>query len=85
VGSQEGVQTSPEAGDSVGELVGEGPLPSVELPDRSAKGPVEPLAPLGALQGVQGRDTAGADGQSSIPRVGEDGTAMPRAGIRPAR
>lgn len=85
VGSQQGVETPPKAGGSVGEFVGEGTLALVQAADGSIEGPVEPLAAVGALERFEGRRPARADGQSSIPRVGDEGTAIPRAGMRPAR
>lgn len=85
VGSQDGVEASPEAGGAVGEFVGEGALALIEAPDGPIEGSVEPLATVGAYQRFEGRRPARADRQSNIPRVGDEGTAIPRAGIRPAR
>jgi len=71
---------------TVGQLVRERPLALVEVPRDRREGPIEPLPTLRAAPGFEGRFPSGArSGQSNIPRVGEDGTAISRDGMRPAR
>lgn len=83
---EEVVEPSAEPRDAVRELVRERSLARVEVLRRRVEGAVEPPSSLRLGAGPQGRQAAGADfAQSSIPRVGEDGTAISRDGIRPAR
>ena len=80
------VEAATEAGRPVGELVGEWSLATVEPLDGGPKGPIESLSPLRAQASVEGSLTGGPRSrQSTIPLVGDDGTAISREGMRPAR
>lgn len=80
------IQASSQSRHAVGELVGERPLPGLEARRSLGEGAVESTPPL-RLQAYGQRRVAAGDGirQSSMPFVGEEGTAISREGIRPAR
>lgn len=64
----------------------EGALPRFEIRDRLGERDVEPASTLDQLSDSERREASGIERrQSSIPRVGDDGTAISRTGIRPAR
>ena len=68
------------------ELVYEGAIPGLEAVYGLREGPVEPSPPLCREADFERRGARGVGrGQSSIPEVGDDGTAISRDGMRPAR
>jgi len=82
------VEASPEANRAVGELLREAPV-LVGRPDPPGgvgEGEVEAAPPTDGKEGVEGDPAPRREriAQSSIPRVGEEGTAMARGSIRPA-
>jgi len=80
------VESSTEPRDSVRKLMSERPLARRQSRRRAGKGTIEPTTALGLEANRQGRRAAGAGpAQSNIPVVGDDGTAISRDGIRPAR
>ena len=80
------VQAAPQTGDAVRQLVREAPLPRVEAGSLSLEGLVQPPSPLCLLTSPEGRSAPGGRfAQSSIPWVGDEGTAISRDGMRPAR
>lgn len=80
------IQASSQARHAVCQLMGERPLPCIEVRRSLGEGPVESTSSL-RLQTDGQRRVAASDGirQSSMPFVGEEGTAISRDGIRPAR
>lgn len=83
---QEVVEPPPEPRGPEGELVREGALPRVETGRGLVERAVQPSSPLGLEADVEGRLAARArSDQSSIPFRGDDGTAISREGMRPAR
>ncbi len=86
VGREEMVQPAAKPARPVRELVGEGSLPRLEAVGNRAEGAIEPAAALTCQPHVEGGIASGdASAQSSIPDVGDEGTAISRDGIRPAR
>ena len=85
---EEVVEPAPEAERPEDELVDPRPLPGGERGGGARPGEIEPPAPLHLTEESEGEPPAGAHppaGPSSIPSRGELGTAVGRAGIRPAR
>ncbi len=80
------VQATAEPRGAVRELVRERTLASLQTACRSLEGAVEAPSALGGAARRERGPTAGArTAQSSIPLVGDEGTAISRAGMRPAR
>src|SRR5690606_17926402 len=80
------VEPAAQAGRAVRELVHEGAVTRVEVARRDGERAVEPAASLDLLPHRERRPAGGGrTRQSSIPVVGEDGTAISRDGILPAR
>lgn len=82
------VEASPEAEGAVGELLREAAV-LVGRPDPRGgigEGEVESPSPTDGEEGVEGDPAPRREriAQSSIPRVGEEGTAISRGSIRPA-
>lgn len=67
------------------QLVREAAVPLVQRSDRLVPRGVERRAAGNPVQDGERRAAGGQAGQPSIPRVGDDGTATSRRGIRPAR
>jgi hypothetical protein len=84
--ADEVIEPAPEPRRPVAELVRERALTRVEAGRRALERAVEAPAALGLEPRCEGDAATGAQtAQSSIPLVGEDGTAISRAGMRPAR
>lgn len=85
---QRQIQIAPTAQDAGRELVRQSAVASVESAERPGQCRVKRSAGGRFLEDLEG-GASRADGfgraQSSIPRVGLDGTATSRTGIRPAR
>jgi hypothetical protein len=86
---EEVVEPAAQPGRPVRELVRECALSSLQIGGRLWERAIQSPAAL-ALEADLERDLSprargGASAQSSIPLVGDDGTAISRAGIRPAR
>lgn len=80
------VESTSEPGGAVRQLVRERALSGVETGGGLVEGAVEAAPPLGLEPYAERRRPTGSDcDQSSIPFRGEDGTAISRDGIRPAR
>ena len=80
------VEPATQTSNAIGELVRESALPSFERRGCVPKRAVEASPAFSLESNREGRGTAGRNCvQSSIPVVGEDGTAISRAGMRPAR
>jgi hypothetical protein len=86
VRSDQVVESTPEPGGAISQLVGECTLASSQSGGRLTEGAVEPPPPL-RLDACAERGLATGDraAQSSRPVVGDDGTAISLDGIRPAR
>ena len=87
---EEMVPSSAEAHGSVREFTGERPVAGIERGRRLGEGEVESTSTTRCANRLEGGATCGrarriGSSQASIPRSGDDGTAIPRAGIRPAR
>jgi len=83
---QQMVEAASQTRHPVRQLVDEGPLPGGQRPGLPAKGDVQAKSPRYAFLYPEGRPTGLGDvAQSSIPVVGDEGTAISRDGIRPAR
>ena len=86
MGADQVVEAPSEARRAVCELVREGALADLEPIRDGGEGAVEPLAALGGLSNPKRRLTPRRGcAQSNIPVVGDDGTAISRDGILPAR
>lgn len=94
---QQVVPATAESDGAVGQLLGKGAVTGFEIPRGLREGQIQPTAPIRRADRQMGRatglQTRGAllrasgrfrGAQSSIPRSGDEGTATPRAGIRPA-
>lgn len=79
------IQPAAEPDRAVGELLQEPALPVGERGGPGLESQVEAPAPLDLQDEVQGRVPGRRYRQSSIPRVGEEGTAISRFCMRPAR
>ncbi len=84
------VESAPEPCHPVRQLMGEGTLASVQRVGGGFRERAIESPPALGLQASPKRDPSPSArwrglAQSSIPRVGEDGTAISRAGMRPAR
>lgn len=95
---QEVIETPSETYGPEAELMKEPTVPSLDPGDSLAERQVQPTAPGRGIQDIcRGRTTfrdlcqgggpflTGPEVQSSIPVFGEDGTAISREGIRPAK
>lgn len=82
------VESTPEPHDAIGEFLHEPTVAGVQVRSDRRKRAVESLPAARSSQDVE-RDPprlgALRGGQSSIPFDGDDGTAISRDGIRPAR
>jgi hypothetical protein len=86
VAGQEVVEPPTQPGGPERELMRERTLPRVDARRGFVEGAVEPSASLGRESDVERRLAARArSDQSSIPFRGDDGTAISREGMRPAR
>ncbi len=64
----------------------EGAVPRLEVGDRGGERDIEPASALDLFSDSERRAACGTERrQSSIPLVGDDGTAISRDGIRPAK
>jgi len=86
------VQPSPQANEAEQQLVREGPVAGLQPVRDPSERDVEAESPPYVRQHAEHRlpgwerpAPSGWTPQSSIPEVGEDGTAISRAGMRPAR
>jgi hypothetical protein len=80
------VEPTAQARGAVGELASESPFARVELPGSFVERALEPPPALGSESCLERDPPPLARGaQSNIPLVGEEGTAISRAGMRPAR
>lgn len=83
---EEVIDAAPQPGHPVRELVGERPLPRIERTGPVGEGAIQSSAPLRLEPDAEGRlPGVRRLSQSSMPLVGDDGTAISRAGILPAR
>jgi hypothetical protein len=83
---QQLIDPATQSRDSVGELVRERAIPRLKAGDRRCECNVESTSALDLFSDSERREAPGTKrGQSSIPLVGDDGTAISRDGIRPAR
>jgi hypothetical protein len=83
---QQLIDPATQSRDSVGELVCESAIPRLKTGDRRCERNVESTSTLDLFSDSERREAPGTKrGQSSIPLVGDDGTAISRDGIRPAR
>jgi len=86
VRSDHRVESRTKPSRSEGQLVRECTLPRFQRVSDSRKGPIEAPSPFGLdPDRVRSRPTGRDSGQSSMPSVGDDGTAISRDGMRPAR
>ena len=83
---QQPIDPAAQSRNPVGEFMREGALPRFEIRDRLGERDVEPASALDLFSDSERREASGTKrGQSSIPLVGDDGTAISRDGIRPAK
>ncbi len=83
---EEVIESTAHARDAPGQLVSERALAGFEPGCGVREGAVDAPPALGLEANAQGRRATGnRTAQSSIPVVGEDGTAISRDGMRPAR
>ena len=86
VARQQVIDPAAQSCNPVRELVRESTLPRLEVGDRGGERNVESASALDLFSDSERREAPGTKrGQSSIPLVGDDGTAISRDGIRPAR
>lgn len=83
------VEPAAQAQRAVGQLVREWALARGYPIERAQEGAIRELARTRRAQGIERRTAGGGDRggrlQSSMPLVGDDGTATSRRGMRPAR
>ena len=85
---QEMIEPTTQTDRPVDERVEPGSLADLELRGLASESSVQSLTPTRGPKNPVCRVSSRSDplrGQSSIPRVGEEGTAISRDGIRPAR
>ena len=83
---QQLIDPAAQSRNAVGELVRESAVPRLEAGNRRGERNVESASALDLFSDSERREAPGTRrGQSSIPLVGDDGTAISRDGIRPAR
>lgn len=83
---QQPIDPAAQPRDPVREFVRESAVPRLEVGDRLRERDVEPASALDLFSDSERREASGTKrGQSSIPLVGDDGTAISRDGIRPAK
>jgi hypothetical protein len=86
MGGYEVIESPSQPRHAVGEFVREGPLSRLQRVRSRPESAVEASPALGFRPYREGRrPTRTGAAQSSIPVIGDDGTAISRAGIRPAR
>ena len=80
------VETSPKSRHPVRQLVGKRPLSRLQLASDRSESAIQTPPSLGFESDGEGSGATRTDpAQSSMPVVGDDGTAISRAGIRPAK
>ena len=85
-GRQQPIDPATQSRNPVREIVRESAVPRFEVGDRRGERDVEPASALDLFSDSERREASGTERrQSSIPLVGDDGTAISRDGIRPAK
>jgi len=86
MGCDQVVQSAAKPCDSVRQLVSKSPVPRLQTSGSGIECAIEsPTAFCFEANGEGRRAARRGPAQSSIPAVGEDGTAISREGMRPAR
>jgi len=86
MGCDQVVQSTAKSCDPVSQLVSKSPVPRLQTSGNGIERAIEsPTAFCFEANGEGRRAARRGPAQSSIPAVGEDGTAISREGMRPAR